>query len=108
MHPIVLAFTLVTSTSTVLAQQGAEIVQRSSNPQGVRIQGNSHTSSAQNMNSSTAAESNTSPKNSATTANTDTQIQGNTKINTQAKNLNAVSLGQGNTSRNKVGTIGGD
>ncbi|MFZ2854754.1 MAG: hypothetical protein WAZ34_11685 [Rhodocyclaceae bacterium] len=107
MHKIVLASALVISTSAVLAQQGAENVQRSSNPQGVHIQGSAQTSSAQNINSSTPAESNT-PKNSAAAANTDTQIQGNTKINAQAKNLNAVSVGQGNTSRNKVGTIGGD
>lgn len=108
MHKIIAALSLATSTSIVLAQQGAASVQRSSNPQGVQIHGNAHANTgAQNMNSGAAAESN-APKNSAATANTDTQIQGNTKINTQAKNLNAVSVGQSNTSRNKVGTIGGD
>ena len=91
------------AASPVLAQQ----TQRSSNPQGVQIQGNTNIN-AKNENVAAVAvgEGNTA-KNTTGAIKGGTQIQGNTNINASQKNAAAVAVGKNNTAANEAGVIGG-
>ena len=89
--------------SPVFAQQA----QRSSNPQGVQIQGNTNIQ-AENKNVTAVAvgEGNTA-KNTTGAIKGGTQIQGNTNIKASQKNATAVAVGKNNTAANEAGVIGG-
>ena len=87
----------------VLAQQA----QRSSNPEGVQIQGNTEIKAKQeNVTAVAQGEGNTA-KNTAGAIKGGTQIQGNTKIKASQKNATAVAQGKNNTAANEAGVIGG-
>ncbi len=87
----------------VLAQQA----QRSSNPQGVQIQGNTDIKAKQENTTAVASGQDNTAKNTAGAIKGGTQIQGNTKIQASQKNTTAVATGKGNTAGNEAGQIGG-
>ena len=89
--------------SPVFAQQA----QRSTNAQGVQIQGNTNIQ-AENKNVTAVAigEGNTA-KNTTGAIKGGTQIQGNTQIKASQKNATAVAIGKNNTAANEAGVIGG-
>jgi len=93
----------VLAVSPVLAQQA----QRSSNPQGVQIQGNTDIKAKQENSAAVAVGEGNTAKNTAGAIKGGTQIQGNTKINASQKNSTAVAVGKGNTAANEAGVIGG-
>ena len=91
------------AASPVFAQQS----QRSTNAQGVQIQGNTEIKADQkNVNAVAVGEGNVA-KNTAGAIKGGTQIQGNTKIKASQKNATAVAVGKGNTAANEAGVIGG-
>ena len=91
------------ATSPVFAQQ----IQRSSNPQGVQIQGDTEIKATQeNAGAVSVGESNAT-KNTAGAVKGSTQIQGNVQIHSSQKNTTAVSVGKNNASSNEAGVIGG-
>lgn len=97
-----IAFTLIAAPA--MAQQA----QRSSNPQGVQIQGNTNIKADQkNVTAVAVGEGNTA-KNTAGAIKGGTQIQGNTNIKASQKNATAVAVGKGNTAENAGGVIGGN
>lgn len=85
----------------------AQQAQRSTNPQGVQIQGNTDIKAKQeNVTAVASGEGNTA-KNTAGAIKGGTQIQGNTKIQASQKNATAVASGKNNTAANEAGVIGG-
>lgn len=105
MHKIVVAAIL--AASSFVYAQGTTSVQRSSSPQGVKIQGDTAiNANAQNTNAVAVGENNAA-KTATGAVKGGTQIQGNTRINAAAKNVNSVAVGKGNTATNDVGAIGG-
>lgn len=98
---IMVAATLLSAPA--LAQQ----IQRSSNPQGVQIQGNT-TLQAENQNTSALAvgQGNDS-RNTSGAIKGGTQIQGNTEIRAKQVNATAVTVGKDNKASNEAGVIGG-
>ena len=89
--------------------QGTEAVQRSSSPQGMRIQGNNNPqASAGEANTNAAFVDHGNKSTSPATANvkSSTQIQGSTTIKTNAQNISAVASGKSNAAGNEVGAIG--
>jgi len=98
---------LFIASAVIAAPVFAQSVQRSSNPQGVQIQGNTDIKAKQeNTAAVTVGEGNTA-KNTAGAIKGGTQIQGNTKIQASQKNATAVAVGKGNKSENTAGQIGG-
>jgi hypothetical protein len=88
----------------VLAQQ----TQRSSNPQGVQIQGNTEIKAKQENSTAVSVGEGNTAKNTAGAIKGGTQIQGNTKINASQKNSTAVAVGKNNKASNEAGVIGGN
>jgi len=88
----------------VFAQQ---VVQRSSNPQGVQIQGNTEIKADQKSTAAVAVGEGNVAKNTAGAIKGGTQIQGNTKIKATQKNASAVAVGKNNAAANEAGQIGG-
>jgi hypothetical protein len=86
----------------VLAQQA----QRSSNPQGVQIQGNTEIKAKQENSTAVSVGEGNTAKNTAGAIKGGTQIQGNTKINASQKNSTAVAVGKNNKAANEAGVIG--
>ena len=89
--------------SPVLAQQ----TMRSSNPQGVQIQGNTDIRAKQESTAAVAVGEGNEAKNTAGAIKGGTQIQGNTKIKVEQKNATAVAVGKDNKAANEAGVIGG-
>jgi hypothetical protein len=88
------------------AEAGGIKVQRSSNPNGVQIQGNTNlNTNAQNINTTAVGVGNTADA-AIGAIRGGTQIQGNTTINTNAKNVNTTAVGVGNTAKTSIGAIG--
>ncbi|MFA6971028.1 MAG: hypothetical protein WC208_06445 [Gallionella sp.] len=87
-----------------LAQQA----QRSSNPQGVQIQGNTEIKAKQENSTAVAVGEGNVAKNTAGAIKGGTQIQGNTKIHASQKNSTAVAAGKNNKASNEAGVIGGN
>ena len=98
---------LLIASAVIAAPAFAQQAQRSSNPQGVQIQGNTNIQ-AENKNVTAVAvgEGNTA-KNTTGAIKGGTQIQGNTNIKASQKNATAVAVGKGNTAANEAGVIGG-
>jgi PBP1b-binding outer membrane lipoprotein LpoB len=90
-------------SSPVLAQQA----QRSSNPQGVQIQGNTNISAENKNVTAVAVGQGNEAKNTTGAIKGGTQIQGNTNIKAQQTNATAVAVGKNNTAANEAGVIGG-
>ena len=98
---------LLIASAVIAAPAFAQQAQRSSNPQGVQIQGNTNIQ-AENKNVTAVAvgEGNTA-KNTTGAITGGTQIQGNTTIKASQKNATAVAVGKNNTAANEAGVIGG-
>jgi hypothetical protein len=98
---------LLIASAVIAAPAFAQQAQRSSNPQGVQIQGNTNIQ-AENKNVTAVAvgEGNTA-KNTTGAIKGGTQIQGNTNIKASQKNATAVAVGKNNTAANEAGVIGG-
>jgi hypothetical protein len=99
---VAVAFAML--TMPVSAQQAM----RSSNPQGVQIQGNtSLTAKNENVGAVSVGQGNES-KNTTGAIKGGTQIQGNTTINASQRNTVAVTVGRENKATNQAGVIGGN
>jgi hypothetical protein len=85
----------------------AQQAQRSANPQGVQIQGNTDIKAKQENTTAVASGEGNVAKNTAGAIKGGTQIQGNTKIQASQKNTTAVATGKNNTAANEAGVIGG-
>jgi hypothetical protein len=83
-------------------------VQRSSNPQGVQIQGNIDLKADQKVTAAVAIGEGNEAKNTAAGIKAGVQIQGNTKITATQKNTSAVAIGKDNKATNDAGVIGGN
>ena len=95
------------ATTIIATPTFAESVQRSSNPQGVQIDGNADIKATQEGSAAVAQGEGNTAKSSAGAIKSGTQIQGDTKIQASQKNSTAVATGKGNTAENQVGMIGG-
>jgi hypothetical protein len=99
--------TLLLASVVISAPAFAQQAQRSSNPQGVQIQGNTEIKADQkNVTAVAVGEGNTA-KNTAGAIKGGTQIQGNTKISATQKNATAIAVGKNNAASNEAGVIGG-
>jgi hypothetical protein len=98
---------LLASAVVVSAPAFAQSAQRSSNPDGVQIQGNTDIKADQKNVTAVAVGEGATAKNTAGAIKGGTQIQGNTTIKASQKNATAVSVGKGSTAANEAGVIGG-
>ncbi|MCX7147988.1 MAG: hypothetical protein NTY05_01055 [Rhodocyclales bacterium] len=99
--------TLLIASAVIASPVFAQQSMRTSNPEGVQIQGNTDIKAKQtNVTAVAVGEGNTA-KNTAGAIKGGTQIQGNTKIKAEQKNATAVASGKGNTAANEAGVIGG-
>ncbi len=89
--------------SPVFAQQ----TQRTSNPQGVQIKGNTNIEAKNENVTAIAVGDNNEAKNTTGAIKGGTQIQGNTTIKAKQTNATAIAVGKGNTAANEAGVIGG-
>lgn len=103
MRIISVAIAAAIIASPVFAQQA----QRSSNPQGVQIQGNTNINAANQNVAAVAVGEGNEAKNTTGAIKGGTQIQGNTNINAKQQNAVAVAVGRNNTAANEAGVIGG-
>ena len=85
----------------------AQQAQRSSNPQGVQIQGNTNISAENKNVAAVAVGEGNEAKNTTGAIKGGTQIQGNTNIKAKQTNAVAVAVGKNNTAANEAGVIGG-
>lgn len=85
----------------------SEEIQRSSNPQGVRISGETTFRAQQETTAAVAAGEGNVARNSVTAIRGNVQIQGNTKITAEQKNSRAIAVGNRSAAENEVGVIGG-
>ena len=99
---------LLIASAVIAAPAFAQQTQRSSNPQGVQIQGNTDIKAKQENTAAVAVGEGNVAKNTAGAIKGGTQIQGNTKIQASQKNTAAVAVGKGNKAENQAGTIGGN
>ncbi|MBK7002649.1 MAG: hypothetical protein IPH35_22650 [Rhodoferax sp.] len=90
-------------SSAVMAQQA----QRSSDPTGVQIQGNTEIKAEQKDATATAKGEGSTATNTAGAIKGGTQIQGNTKIKATQKNVTATASGKNSKAANEAGVIGG-
>ena len=98
---------LLIASAVIASPVFAQSTQRSSNPQGVQVQGNTELKAEQKNTTAVAVGEGNTAKNTAGTIKGGTQIQGNTKIQASQKNTTAVAVGKGNKSENTAGQIGG-
>lgn len=99
--------TFLIASALVAAPVFAQNTMRSSNPQGVQIQGNTDIKAAQENTGATATGQGNEARNTAGAIRGGTQIQGNTKITVEQKNATAVAVGKDNKAANEAGVIGG-
>lgn len=99
--------TFIIASAIVASPAFAQSTQRSSNPQGVQIQGNTEIKADQKNVTAVAVGEGNVAKNTAGAIKGGTQIQGNTKIKASQKNATAVAQGKNNTAANEAGVIGG-
>jgi hypothetical protein len=100
--------TLLLILSMIAVPAIAQQSQRSSNPQGVQIQGNTEIKAQQQNSAAIAQGEGNTAKNTAGAIKGGTQIQGNTKIQASQKNSTAIARGKNNTAANEAGVIGGN
>jgi len=103
MRNIAILITLLSVATPGLAQ----LIQRSSSPSGVQIQGNADIRAKQDDATAVAVGQGNEAKNSAGAITGGTQIQGNTNIKAEQKNAKAVAVGKDNKATNEAGVIGG-
>jgi len=99
--------TLLIASAVIASPVFAQQSMRSSNPEGVQIQGNTDIKAKQQNTTAVAVGEGNTAKNTAGAIKGGTQIQGNTKIKASQKNATAVAQGKGNTAANEAGVIGG-
>ncbi|MFA7278969.1 MAG: hypothetical protein WC100_02635 [Sterolibacterium sp.] len=99
--------TLLVASAIVASPAFAQSTQRSSNPSGVQIQGNTEIKASQENTTAVAVGEGNVAKNTAGAIKGGTQIQGNTKIKATQKNATAVAQGKNNKAANEAGVIGG-
>ncbi len=99
--------TFIIASAILASPAFAQSTQRSSNPQGVQIQGNTEIKADQKNVTAVAVGEGNVAKNTAGAIKGGTQIQGNTKIKASQKNATAVAQGKNNTAANEAGVIGG-
>lgn len=95
------------AVATFASLSFAQSVQRSTNPQGVQIQGNTTIEGEQKNTAAIAVGEGNTAKNTAGAIKGGTQIQGNTNIKAKQTNAAAVAVGKNNTAANETGVIGG-
>jgi len=100
--------TLLVASAIVASPVFAQQAQRSTNAQGVQIQGNTDIKAKQENTTAVAVGEGNVAKNTAGAIKGGTQIQGNTKIQASQKNATAVAVGKNNTATNEAGVIGGN
>jgi len=88
----------------VFAQQ----IQRSSNPQGVQIQGDTEVKADQDKVRAEAKGEANEAKNAAVAIKDGTQIQGATRVTASQRNTSARAEGKNNKAGNEAGVIGGN
>jgi len=98
---------LLIAAAIVSAPAFAQQAQRSSNPQGVQIQGNTNIAAENKNVAAVAVGEGNEAKNTTGAIKGGTQIQGNTNIKASQKNATAVAVGKNNTAANEAGVIGG-
>ena len=99
--------TLLIASAVIASPVFAQQSMRSSNAEGVQIQGNTDIKAKQTNVTAVATGQGNTAKNTAGAIKGGTQIQGNTKIKAEQKNATAVASGKGNTAANEAGVIGG-
>lgn len=99
--------TVLITSAVITLPAFAQQAQRSSNSQGVQIQGNTELLVDQKNVSAIAVGQGNSANNTAGAIKGGTQIQGNTKIAAKQKNATAIAVGKGNKASNEAGVIGG-
>ena len=100
-------FAILLASAILAVPAFAQQVQRSSNPQGIQIQGNTEIKAEQKNVAAVAVGEGNVAKNTAGTIKGGTQIQGNTKIKASQKDATAVAVGKKSTAVNEAGVIGG-
>ena len=85
----------------------AQQIQRSSNPQGVQIQGNTNIQAENQNTSAIAVGQGNESRNISGAIKGGTQIQGHTEIRAKQVNATAVTVGKDNKASNEAGVIGG-
>ncbi len=104
----------VLAAAAAIAFSGAAFAQmsggvdhlKSTNPNGVQIQGDTTiNANAKNVNTTAIGQGNTA-ETAVGAIGGGTQIQGNTTINANAHNVNTTAIGQDNVARTTVGGIG--
>lgn len=100
--------TFIIASAIIASPAFAQKEQRSSNPQGVQIQGNTEIKASQENTAAVAVGEGNVAKNTAGAIKGGTQIQGNTKIQAKQKNTTAVAVGKNNKASNEAGVIGGN
>lgn len=85
----------------------AQQIQRSSNPQGVQIQGNTNIQAENQNTSAIAVGQGNDARNASGAIKGGTQIQGHTEIRAKQVNATAVTVGKDNKASNEAGVIGG-
>ncbi|MDK9702029.1 MAG: hypothetical protein OEL20_02745 [Sulfuritalea sp.] len=103
MRTIILLIASALAAAPVFAQQ----TMRSSNPQGVQIQGNTDIKAKQESTAAVAVGQGNEAKNTAGAIKGGTQIQGTTTIKSEQKRATAVAVGKDNKAANEAGVIGG-
>ena len=99
--------TLLIASALIASPVFAQQTMRSSNAQGVQIQGNTDIKAKQENTAAVAVGQGNEAKNTAGAIKGGTQIQGNTKIKAEQKNTTAVAVGKDNKAANEAGVIGG-
>ena len=98
---------LMIAAAVVSSPVFAQSAQRSSNPQGVQIQGKTDIDASNKNVAAVAIGKDNTAKNTTGAIKGGTQIQGDTKIKAKQENAAAVAIGKGNTAANEAGVIGG-
>ena len=99
---------LLVASAVIAVPAFAQQSIRSSNPQGVQIQGNTDIKAKQENATAVAKGEGNEAKNTAGAIKGGTQIQGNTKIKAEQKNTTAIASGKNNKASNEAGVIGGN
>ena len=100
--------TALIATAVLATPVFAQQRMRSSNPQGVQIQGNTNISAENKGVAAIAVGEGNEAKNTTGAIKGGTQIQGNTNIKAKQTNATAVAVGKNNTAANQAGQIGGN
>jgi hypothetical protein len=102
-----IAFTATVCCTLPINAQVSEVMQRSSSPSGISIQGDTAVHGQVKNSNSVAVGTENTAKNATGTVRNNVKIHGNTQIDARAQGVNAVAAGKSSRADNAVGTIGG-